>query len=309
MAVPLSLKSKFFSMEDSKSNSLLGGYCHKKLETIKMKGNSKSGHWAFKGSFNLDKNGLVKYSDEFSYGFGFLDRLYLQARMDRKGGLRYHLDMGNLDIHDHKIDLSATVKTNMNLGNLHWRLATHYKTKGFEHRGRIERDANSKPCVSWCTLMKHGQLKAASAVMVHLDSMSVRRYDASLLLRMQKGMHFSLVHHTPLLAEQVDARALGKVTAGLAFKIDKKTRAALQLSKAGDKLRAQLGVDHKVCSHFSVKAKCDNNTKCTFMFNKKINDMLSVSVASQLNFNKSVKTVDMDSVLPFPMGYSLEVRV
>jgi hypothetical protein len=77
MSVPLSLKAKFFSLDDSKSSSILGGYCHKKLETLKAKGESKKGHWAFKGSFHLDNQGSIKYSDEFSYGFGFLDRFYL----------------------------------------------------------------------------------------------------------------------------------------------------------------------------------------------------------------------------------------
>ncbi len=81
------------------------------------------------------------------------------------------------------------------------------------------------------------------------------------------------------------------------------------MSKAGDKLRAQLGVEHKVCSAFSVKAKCDNNTKCTFMLRKRVNEMLSLNVAGQLNFGKGVKTVDLENFLPFPLGYSLEVKV
>jgi len=56
---PLSTKSNFFAMDESKADSILGGYTHKKLEVVKIKGETaKGGNFAVKSVWNLKGNGF-----------------------------------------------------------------------------------------------------------------------------------------------------------------------------------------------------------------------------------------------------------
>lgn len=94
MAVPLSLKSNFFNVGDVSGDSVLGGFCHKKLETVKVKGCSKRGNWNYKSSFTYEDSKGFKFSDEMKIGLSPLESMYSEMRLDRKGNMRLHLDLG-----------------------------------------------------------------------------------------------------------------------------------------------------------------------------------------------------------------------
>jgi hypothetical protein len=94
MAVPLSLKSNFFNVGDVSGDNVLGGFCHKKLETVKVKGSSKRGNWNYKSSFTYEDSKGFKFSDEIKIGFSPLESMYSEMRLDRKGNMRLHLDLG-----------------------------------------------------------------------------------------------------------------------------------------------------------------------------------------------------------------------
>jgi len=56
---PLSTKSNFFAMDESKASSVLDGYTHKKLEVVKVKGETAKGNnFSLKSVWNLKGNGL-----------------------------------------------------------------------------------------------------------------------------------------------------------------------------------------------------------------------------------------------------------
>jgi len=94
MSVPLSLKTNFFNIGDVSGDNVLGGFCHKKLETVKIKGSSKRGNFNYKTSFTYDDIKGFKFSDEFKVGFSPLENMYSELRVDRKGMMRCHLDLG-----------------------------------------------------------------------------------------------------------------------------------------------------------------------------------------------------------------------
>lgn len=68
-------------------------------------------------------------------------------------------------------------------------------------------------------------VRLSYGLIVRLNDFSLRKYDAMLNVKLQKGMHFSLEHKTPTVDPQL--MGVGKVVAGLSYRLDKKTKAAI----------------------------------------------------------------------------------
>jgi len=114
MATPLSLKSNFFNIGDVAGDGILGGYCHKKLETVKAKGTSKNANWNYKVSSTYNDQAGIKYSDELKLGIPHKG-LYLQSQIDRKDNCKVHVDLGEFtckSICDKPFSLFFAVKSN-----------------------------------------------------------------------------------------------------------------------------------------------------------------------------------------------------
>jgi len=105
---PLSIKSNFFALDESKADSVLGGYTHKKLEVLKLKGETAKGcSYSWKSVWNLKGNGF-QFTDDASFGMTEdLFGRYFQVKVNRKGDLKYHYELGTLKLMDKNIDVWA----------------------------------------------------------------------------------------------------------------------------------------------------------------------------------------------------------
>ena len=126
-------------------------------------------------------------------------------------------------------------------------------------------------------------------------------------VKLQKGLHLSMEHKTPLVDPQ--NLTLGKVVAGLAYKVDKNTKTALQAYKVDEKVRVQAGLHTKLKDNKEVKLKVDNKGKFTILGKGKLNDSVTGTVSAQFNFQEGSKFIDMDKSLPLPFGYQLDWKL
>lgn len=120
-----------------------------------------------------------------------------------------------------------------------------------------------------------------------------------------------LKHTTPNAFNAEQLMAVGKVMAGAAYKLDSKNTLALKVYKnfEKEKVRAQIGVDSQQCKHFSAKAKVDDKGKTTAMLKTKINDLVSLSMAAQFNFQNGAKFINFDNTIPLPFGYQIDLSL
>lgn len=144
-----------------------------------------------------------------------------------------------------------------------------------------------------------------------LNDNTLRKYDANLTYSVNDNLKVGLKHNTPNAFNAEQVLAAGKVMAGAVYKLDNKNTLALKVYKnfEKEKVRAQIGVDSQQCKHFSAKAKVDDKGKTTAMVKTKVNDLLSVSVAAQFNFQNGAKFVNFDNTIPLPFGYQLDLSL
>ena len=139
LMAPLSTKAPFFSMDDSKADDVLGGYTHKKLEVLKLKGETAKGSsFTYKSVWNLVGSNF-KYSDDMSYGFDMFGK-YSQIKVNRKGDLKYHIELGTAKFFNKDLDMWFQFKCNTALANKWWRLGHSFKAKKCESHMRLELD-------------------------------------------------------------------------------------------------------------------------------------------------------------------------
>lgn len=70
-----------------------------------------------------------------------------------------------------------------------------------------------------------------------------------------------------------------------------------------------MGLESQQCKHFTTKAKVDDKGKTTLMFKAKLNDLASLSLATQFNFQNGAKFVNFDNTIPLPLGYQLDLAL
>lgn len=126
--------------------------------------------------------------------------------------------------------------------------------------------------------LKMKPVKFSYGLIVRLNDFTLRKYDAMLNLKLQKGLHLSMEHKTPLVDPQ--NLTLGKVVAGLAYKVDKNTKTALQAYKVDEKVRVQAGLHTKLKDNKEVKLKVDNKGKFTILGKGKLNDSVTGTVSA-----------------------------
>lgn len=313
MATPLSLKSNFFNVGDVAGDNVLGGFCHKKLETIKVKAASKNANWNYKLSSTYSDKAGIKYSDELKVGGPHKD-MYVQSQIDRKDQVKCHLDLGQFTVAsvcEKPFNLHVALKTNAFMSSFWWRFGQSYKHKNVECHSRVELDKEQNKCVSLRTNLSHKSAELAAALIYRVNDNTLRKYDANLTYSVNDSLKVGLKHNTPVQFNSEQMLSMGKVMLGAVYKVDKKNTLALKLYKnnANDKTRAQIGLDSQQCSHFSVKAKVDDKGKTTAMLKTKINDRMSLSLAAQFNFQNGAKFVNFENTLPLPIGYQVDLAL
>ena len=135
---------------------------------------------------------------------------------------------------------------------------------------RVELDNQQNPCLSMRNNLKMKPIRLSYGLIVRLNDFSLRKYDAMLNVKLQKGLHFSLEHKTPSVDPHM--MSVGKVVAGLSYKLDKKTKAAVQAYKVDDKVRMQAGIHTKLENNREVKMKVDNKGKLTTLLKGKLSN-------------------------------------
>lgn len=68
-------------------------------------------------------------------------------------------------------------------------------------------------------------MKMSYGLIFRLNDFTLRKYDAKMIMKLQKGVSLSLEHKTP--SQEPQNISLGKVIAGLSYKVDKNTKTAL----------------------------------------------------------------------------------
>jgi hypothetical protein len=151
MSTPLSLKSNFFNIGDVSGDNVLGGFCHKKLETIKVKGVSKQANWNYKLSSTYSDKAGIKYSDELKIGVPCRQGAYIQTQIDRKDQMKTHLDLGTFkcpSLGNLPFNLFMACKTDAFMKSFWWRIGKNYKDDHIESHTRYELDKQSNHCMS-----------------------------------------------------------------------------------------------------------------------------------------------------------------
>ena len=90
---------------------------------------------------------------------------------------------------------------------------------------RVELDSQENPCVSLRNNLKVDPVNFSYGLIMRMNDFTLRKYDAMLNIKLQDGLNFSLEHKTPSVDPQL--MGVGKVIAGLAYEVDKKTQIAV----------------------------------------------------------------------------------
>lgn len=312
MGEPASLaNSQFCSLGSYNYNKVLSDdYCHKKLETVKVKGSTTKN-----ASFNLKTTVLLKktesgsklaLTDEYKFGFPY-ERLYLQTRVKRNGDLKLHLDGGEIEVLKTKVNLFTNLKTNLSFGCYNWRVGFNYFGERCESNLRIETNSKQDYDFANRTILKNGNWRYGLVSIFHLDGTALKKYDSFVEYR-KKDYELHLSHLSPAVTNQ--GMHLGKLTLGGLYRLNPSTNVALQVKKncAFPKLRAVLGVQKAFESGLVVRGKCDTKGKISTVGKYKVNPKLTLSFGSQFNLEKGSKFIDFSQTLPFPLGFGVDIE-
>jgi len=152
MSTPATLKEeRFLGLPKQAHAGVLGDdYTHKKLETIKFKGTTTNGAKVdYKSVVALTEKAGVPpafaLTDELKLGIpAFENKYYYQFKVDRKGQLKHHIDLGSFTFANLKINPYVQFKSNLSFQNLWSRAGIFYFSDRAQCAVRVERDAKGE---------------------------------------------------------------------------------------------------------------------------------------------------------------------
>jgi hypothetical protein len=313
MAEPQSLSnSQFCSLGSFNYNKVLADdYCHKKFETIKVKGSTPklssfnlkiSNH--FKKPKKSDQPYRLSLTDEYKFGFPY-QRYYLQTRVKRGGDVKVHVDGGNIELFKNKLNLFTNVKTTLSFANYMFRVGFNYFGERCESNFRVERNHKGENDFANRTVLTHGKWRYGIVSIVNLDSLLLKKYDSFVEFR-NKDLEFHVSHLSPVVHQGL---SLGKVTFGGMYRFDGNTNLALQVKKnfSFPKLRAVFGLQ-KNFSKGTLRAKVDSKLKVSTVGKYKVNPRLTLSAGAQFNSDRKTKVQDLPHWLPVPIGFGVDIE-
>lgn len=134
--------------------------------------------------------------------------------------------------------------------------------------------------------MHFNDFALAGAFIYRHNDNSLQKYDINFNYKVNDKLRVGVKHLTPQKQSEDNLLKMGKLLVGGVYSLDKKNQLALKVQKncEKDKVRAQLGLEREECKHFTTKAKVDDKGKTTLMFKAKLNDLATLSLATQFNF-------------------------
>lgn len=318
MTTPASLKTTPFESFGNQTHGpvLSDDYVHKKFGNFKLKAITKRDATInLKTGFTLTENvseGRVtgvegKLSDELKVLVP-LNRFFVETEVKRNGELNTHVDAGSVKVAGKSFNIFANLNTNLQLNSLVSRLGVNYFGQHCDSGTRLERSNSGALSLTQRNLIRHGSVLAGLVLNASVPTFKLGKYDA-LLKYTQGDFDFFLQHFTP--AKEADRLRVGKVAAFLVYRWNDQNTLAVQFKRnfENEKIRFVFGGSHKLSPNTTLRAKTDQKLKITANGKWKLNDVLSLSVAAQLNLQRGAGAFDFRKLVPVPFGWQLDFAV
>lgn len=176
-----SLKLSPFTSLGAPNNILSDDYVHGTLETFKLKAaTSNGGKLDAKikvNSVKKDNKVTANVVDESKIQFPVLDRFTVQLGQRRKGDLRAHLDLGQVEIKGLQWNLFTNIKSETSLSRFQFRLGTNYFGKACESNTRLELAPGEAPVLTHRNYLTKGAYYYGWVGSVNLTNLNLLRYD------------------------------------------------------------------------------------------------------------------------------------
>jgi len=261
---------------------------------------------------SLDNKDKTTYTDELKFGFPYRS-IYYQYKINRKGEMKGHVDLGSVTVANTKADVYFQLKSkNISLSPIWCRLGAFYFGKTAQCGLRLERNFEGSYFTAFRNVGTFGNLQAAFVGICKLDKseFGLTKFDSLLNYKLGDA-NLSLSYNADSTTNPTVTFGLGKLQAGASYNYNKDLSFALNAvtKSTGDqnKFRLVLGAQAKVNKDLVVKAKVDQKAKLTSTLQYTIDDRLSLVTSAQLNF--AGQAIDLNKMIPLPIGYQLNFNV
>jgi len=309
-----------FSSDDVLTND----YKSDKFESYSVKGTTpNNGKFEYKAKVNLtrdenrnlsaktDTEGKIIFPFGNQYHFGFF-----QANKGGKSTVTFQLDGGNVEFKGRKFNWFVKACTNNEFQRLNLRLGANYWGSKCESNTRVqteEVDGNRVFALSQRTMCRHnnflygfaGTLNNKFEAITYDGALGYETKDFDLYLRHES--YVDRKNNNPHTIAHISGGnfSLGKLIASAVYRKGNDTFCGEVTHNDGNngKVGFTVGVNHKVNSDLTAKAKADNNLNVFISLKNKYSRLLTVTGTVQLDLKnlKEGKT-NTNTLLPVPLG-------